>query len=292
MKHQQEQKAIHYLPLLLSILFIGTSGPLGRLIHISPVSIIFLRSLIGLALLVFILWFSRKSMTIHDRRKRNFIQLSGAFLAIHWILYFSALQLSSVALGMLSMFTYPVITVMLEPFYLKKKLKPLQIPVAVIALTGIYIMLPNFDIKDHDTLGIIMGVLSAFFYAWRNLLLKKHAEGEHGIVVITHQLIVVVLLSLPLLLFFPVSVSDLRTDWYYLLFLGVVTTAMGHSFFVKSLQHFSVSTVSILSNFTPVVGILLGIIFLNEKPSENIMIGGSLILITALIEVRLGMKKK
>lgn len=270
---------------MLSILFIGTSGPLGRMIHISPGPIIFFRSLIALILLFFIIWFSKKSFRLADTKKRKFLFLSGVLLAAHWITYFISLQLSTVAIAMLSMFVYPVITVMLEPFYLKKQFRLIQIPVALLALAGIYILMPAFDINNDNTLGILMGLLSAFFYAVRNLLLKKHATTEDGLVVILHQLLVVVILTIPFLFFQQVSFTTLKTEWYYLLFLGVVTTAMGHTFFVKSLNHFSVSTVSILSNFTPVVGILLGMAFLNETPSGNILLGGSLILITALLEV-------
>lgn len=287
----QQQPIRHYIPLLLSILFIGTSGPLGRLIHISPIPIIFFRSLIAFILLFLIIWFRKKSLRITDTKKRKFIFLSGVLLAAHWITYFISLQLSTVAIAMLSMFVYPVITVVLEPFYLKKQFRLIQIPVALLALAGIYIMMPSFDINNDNTLGILMGLLSAFFYAARNLLLKKHATAEDGLVVILHQLLVVVILTMPFLFFQQVSFTALKTEWYYLLFLGVVTTAMGHTFFVKSLNHFSVSTVSILSNFTPVVGILLGIVFLNETPSGNIILGGALILITALLEVWLSRRK-
>lgn len=254
-------------------------------------AIIFFRSLIAFLLLFLIIRVSKKSFQITDTKKRNFVFLSGVLLAAHWIAYFISLQLSSVALAMLSMFVYPVITVVLEPFYLKKRFRPIQIPVALLALAGIYILMPAFDINNDNTLGVLMGLLSAFFYAARNLLLKKHATTEDGLVVILHQLLVVVILTTPFLFFQQVSFTTLKTEWYYLLFLGIVTTAMGHTFFVKSLNYFSVSTVSILSNFTPVVGILLGIAFLNETPSGNILLGGSLILITAILEVWLSRRK-
>lgn len=282
----------HYLTLVLSVLCIGTSGPLGRLIHISPGVIICIRSLIAFLILFLLLKLSGKSIYINNRKTRNYILLSGVFLAAHWITYFYALQVSTVALAMLSMFTYPVITVLVEPFYVSKPFKFIQIPVAVIALIGIYIMLPDFDISNQHTLGILLGLLSAFLYAGRNLLLKKHATGENGLVVMCQQLLVVVVLTLPFFFFKAISIFEIKEFWYYLLFLGVITTAMGHSFFVKSLRHFSASTVGIISNFTPVVGIILGIIFLQESLSQNIVIGGSLILFTALLEVWIGIRKK
>lgn len=292
MNQQKKHSASHYSHLLLSILFIGTSGPLGRLIHLSPLGIIFFRSLIALGFLYILIRLLGKSYHIHDKKRKNYILISGIFLTAHWVTYFFSLQLSSVAIGMLSMFTYPVITVILEPFYLQQKFKPIQIPVAMIAFLGIYIMLPSFDISNNNTLGIMIGILSGFLYACRNLLLKKHAHDTDGMVVISHQLKVVSILTFPFLFFVPVSFTTITSNWYYLLFLGLVTTALGHTFYVKSLRHFSAATVSILSNFTPVVGIVLGIIFLQENPSGNILLGGSLILFTALLEVWMGMKNE
>jgi len=39
----------------------------------------------------------------------------------HWITYFYALKLSNVAIGMLSLFAYPIFTALLEPFFIKVK---------------------------------------------------------------------------------------------------------------------------------------------------------------------------
>jgi drug/metabolite transporter (DMT)-like permease len=53
---------------------------------------------------------------------------------------------------------------------------------------------------------------------------------------------------------------------------------------VHSLQFFSVSTASILSSVQPIFGIILAFIFLNEIPTWNTFVGGSLILATVVIE--------
>ena len=49
--------------------------------------------------------------------------VAGVFLGTHWVTYFYALQWSNVAIGMLSLFTFPVITACLEPLFLKTKFK-------------------------------------------------------------------------------------------------------------------------------------------------------------------------
>ena len=261
------------------------------MIRISPGAVICLRSVIAFVLLSVVIKITRVSLAI-DGPKQKYILLSGVFLAFHWTAYFYALQLSSVALGMLSMFTYPVITVILEPLYIKTKFKPVHILLSIIAFAGIYMLLPGFEISNHETLGIIVGTGSAFLYAIRNLILRKHATSVNGLVVIHRQLAVVILVTIPFLFFSSITMESVQTFSVPILLLGVFTTAMGHSFFVKSLQFFSASTVSILSNFTPVVGILLGIIFLNEHPTGNTLLGGLMIMLSAVIEIWLEQKRK
>ena len=80
--------------------------------------------------------------------------------------------------------------------------------------------------------------------------------------------------------------------WPYLLFLGIVSTAIGHSLFVKSLSKFNVTTASILCSIQPVYGVFLAYIFLNETPEKQTIFGGIIILSTVFIEAILDAKSK
>ena len=46
----------------------------------------------------------------------------GILLGIHWATFFHAMQVSSVAVGMLSLFSFPIITILLEPCFSKSRL--------------------------------------------------------------------------------------------------------------------------------------------------------------------------
>jgi drug/metabolite transporter (DMT)-like permease len=70
----------------------------------------------------------------------------------------------------------------------------------------------------------------------------------------------------------------------YLLFLGIVTTAIGHTLFLNSLTYFTVATASIMNSIQPIFGILLAFLFLKEIPPSSSLIGGGIILITVVIE--------
>ena len=117
----QRIQTINYIKLNLAILFISTSGVLGRFIELPIPITIGLRSLLGgIALYFFCKW---KGISFqvegHDRKT---IFYGGNFLGLHWITYFYALRLSNVAIGMLSLFTYPAITAILEPIFLRTKI--------------------------------------------------------------------------------------------------------------------------------------------------------------------------
>ena len=97
-----------------------------------------------------------------------------------------------------------------------------------------------------------------------------------------HQMIIVSVLLFPVLFFS--DFSNLESQLPLLLLVALLTTAIGHTMLVNSLQHFSVSTASIISSVQPIFGIIIAYIFVNEIPSFNTYIGGSLILLTVVIE--------
>jgi drug/metabolite transporter (DMT)-like permease len=97
-----------------------------------------------------------------------------------------------------------------------------------------------------------------------------------------YQFLFLIIVSAPFLRF--LDNSQTINFIPFLIVLGVFTTAIGHTLFVKSFKNFPVSTASIISTSQPVYGILFGLIFLNEIPNLNIIIGGCIIISTVVIE--------
>lgn len=89
---------------------------------------------------------------------------------------------------------------------------------------------------------------------------------------------------------FTMDSTNIQTQYPYIILLGLVTTAIGHSMFIGSFRYFSVSTASIIGSAQPVFGIVIALLFLNEKPEMNTYLGGALILATVVIESVLAKK--
>ncbi|MGX1928641.1 DMT family transporter [Flagellimonas sp. 2504JD4-2] len=274
----------HLVYLLLATLFISTSGALGKFIDLPVPVTNWWRSF--LALFVLYTFCRYKKIPYKLKSKKNIVPfvLSALFMAGHWITYFYALKFSNVAIGMLSLFTYPIITAFLEPLFIKTKFDPVYIVLGALALLGIYILAPKFDVESAMFQGIFLGLISALLYALRNIISKKLISEHHynATAIMLYQIGIVTIVLTPSLLF--MDTSNITTQYPYIILLAIITTAVGHTLLVNSLKHFTVSTASIISSVQPVLGIIIAFIFLKEIPSWNTFWGGMIILSTVIIE--------
>ena len=268
--------------LLLGTLFISTSGVLGKHIALAPELIILCRAFLAAIFIFIFCKFKKVDLEIKSKKDAISFLISGFLMGAHWVTYFYALKLSNVALGMLSIFTYPIITAFLEPLFTKQKLNLIHVLLAVLVFFGVFILIPEFSLENDEFKGILLGILSAFFYAVRNLVVKNQVKNYNGSMLMFYQMIVVTVFLIPIL--FYSNFTNVYSQIPLLILVALLTTAIGHTMLVNSLKNFSASTASIISSVQPIFGIIIAYIFINEIPSPNTFIGGSLIMLTVIIE--------
>ncbi|MEE3244819.1 MAG: DMT family transporter [Bacteroidota bacterium] len=277
------------LQLNLAMLLVSTSGVLGRAVTLLPVVTIGWRALLAVGFLFIFLKWKRISLKI-DREDRLKVILGGILMGIHWVAYFKALQLSNVAIGMLTIFTYPALTSILEPLLLKLPFQKIHLFLGLLVLAGIAFLIPDLDFENEYTQAVAFGLGSALAYALRNILMKKQVEKYHGSLLMTYQALIVGITLIPLS--FQTSVEALQENLVWLLALALLTTALGHTLFLLTFRHFSITTASIISSVQPVYGIALGILLLGEMPQWSTIIGGVLIISAVIIESLCNVKPK
>ncbi|WP_038263326.1 DMT family transporter [Zhouia amylolytica] len=271
----------HILELNFAVLCISTSGTLGKYISLPPEQIILFRSIMAV-IFIYIYCRLRKYDFKISGLDFKMVLICGVFFGIHWVTYFYALKLSTVAIGMLSIYTYPVITSFLEPVILKTGFQKSHLGLAVLVLTGVYFLVPEVSFKNDHFIAVVVGIISALFYAIRNILMKPKVARYDGSVLMFYQLLVIVVMLSPLLLFS--DFLQVKTQLLPIAFLALITTTVGHTLLLMSFKHFSATTASIMSSVQPIYGILLGMLFLNEIPELHTIIGGLLILSAVFIE--------
>ncbi|MTE26965.1 DMT family transporter [Winogradskyella ouciana] len=272
----------HLLWLTIATILISTSGALGKFIDMPTPVIIWWRSALAAVFLFIFCLYKKINLKIYGHKDRWTFILAAVFMGAHWITYFYALKLSNVAIGMLSLFTFPVITAILEPLFSKVKFDPIHIVLGFFVLLGIYILAPEFNLKNTHLQGVLFGLLSAVCYSIRILILKKHVKQYNGTMLMFYQVALLSIILLPALYY--METSNIKTQYPYVILLALLTTAIGHTLFVNSLKYFKASTASIISSTQPVFGIIIAFFFLNEIPTIHTFVGGALILATVVIE--------
>lgn len=205
-------------------------------------------------------------------------------MGLHWVTYFYSLQWSNVAVGMLSLFTFPVITACLEPLFFRTPFRMSHLALGGLTLIGIYFLIPSAELMQGHGKAVAVGLFSALCYALRNLLLKQSMQRANGSQLMLSQVVIIALCFVPF-----VSIENIKlslTVGWALLFLALFTTVIGHSLFLYSLKHFSVTTASIVACIQPLYGIVLAYLFLDEVPHWGIWVGGTLIVLAVFVEAR------
>lgn len=268
--------------LLLASFFISTSGVLGKHIAMPSEVIIWFRSILAMVFLFIFCRYKKINLTIKAAKDYKTFIVGGILMAAHWVTYFYALKLSNVAIGILTLYTFPIIIALLEPLFFKIKFNPIYILLGFMVLLGLYILTPEFDLESSQLKGVLFGVFSAFCYAIRILIMKKHVANYNGTMLMFYQTVIITILLVPVLFF--MDLSGLESQLPYILLLALITTAIGHSLMLHSLKFFSAATASIISSLQPIFGIGLAYLFLEEIPTVNTFWGGSIILATVIIE--------
>jgi drug/metabolite transporter (DMT)-like permease len=271
----------HIFELNVAMLLISTSGALGKYIDMPVPLTIAYRALFG-GIFIFIFCKFKKYEFNLKKKDYKIILASGILMGLHWITYFYALKLSNVAIGMLSLFTYPVITALLEPIIRKTKFEKIHLVLGILILIGIYFLVPDFNFENNNTKAVILGTISAVCYSLRNIIVKLNIGSNNGSILMLYQLIVIVVCLSPFFLLLDSSniVNQLPAN----LTLALITTAIGHTMFLYSFKYFSTTSVSIISSTQPIYGIIIGMIFLKEYPEMGAITGGILILTSVFIE--------
>ncbi len=266
----------------LAVLLFGGTALFSRLIPLSALDITLLRCVIAAIVLALLVKLSRQRLRLLRGKDYLVALLLGVIVSLHWVTYFAAMQLSSVAIGMIAFFTYPVMTVLVEPWFTGSRLHLRDLISGLAVLLGVILLIPEPSLGNDVTLGILVGIVSAILFTARNLLHKRHFTAYSGQQAMFYQTAVAVLVLTP---WHSLNAGDISNQtWGLLLLLGVVFTAAPHALFTSALRYLSAKTVGLVSCLQPFYGAMLAWLLLDESLTLTTAIGGTLVVATALFE--------
>jgi drug/metabolite transporter (DMT)-like permease len=264
------------LEIHIAVILFGLSGLFGKLLTLPPLVIVFGRTFFAFLTLSIILAGFKIPFRVKSRRDFFVLILLGIILAVHWITFFHSIQISTVAVGLLTFSTFPIFVTFMEPVFFKEKFRLFDILTAGSVVFGLLLVIPSFDFQNNITLGAFWGTLSGFTFAVLSILNRKYVSTYPPILMVCCQNGMATLILLPFL-FFENWVFQ-PADYVLLPILGIFCTALAHVLFIKSLVHIKTQLASITACLEPVYGIIFALFLLGEIPDARTILGGGIML--------------
>lgn len=264
------------LEIHMAVLLFGLAGLFAKWVDQPAIIIVLGRVFFASIFLAVLLLVRKEKIRLNKRRDYVYLALMGVVLAIHWGTFFQAIQVSTVAIGLLTFSTFPVFVTFMEPYFFNEKIRRVDVIVALVTFTGVALVIPSLELGNNMTQGAIWGVISGFTFAILSILNRKYVADYSSWVIAFYQDATAVFVLIPFL--FIIQPSFTAHDILLLGLLGVVFTGIAHSLFIGGLAHVKAQTASIIASLEPVYGIITAVIFLGEIPTLKVVMGGVIIL--------------
>lgn len=265
----------------LGIIGIGTSGPLIAMSTMPVLTLIFWRNLGGsLVTLPFALRHQR------DRAGVKWAVAAGVVLALHFVGFFLAMRMTTVAAG--------TALVALQPIFaaLFVKLSGGHIPSKawlgmIVSFAGVLLVVGvDLQISLKSFLGDLAALISAALAAAYMIAGSKAQRTLETTTYTTICYFICSMTALPMALIAGNEIFSFSAkEWWILLGLILGAQLLGHSMFNSALKRVSPAVVSLIVFFEVPVSAVLAAWWLDQRPPVGIIPGIALILIGCILVV-------
>ena len=264
----------------IATVLLGFVGITVQSISADSFTIVAGRGLFEFLAIVAIFILQKKSIRLQN--KQQYLQLGflGLLQAFQWLTFFIAIKESTVAIALVSLFTFPFFTALLEPTIMKEKFRTASILLSFAIIPGVLLLVPNFSMQSPELIGIFWGVISALLVALIFIFSRKWIIYSDALLISFYKSSISMILFLPVFFLTP-SVLSLR-DTGLLALLGILFTALPYLLVTIALREIKSAVVTRIISFEPVYGILLAVFFLSEIPDLQTLLGAAIILSVAL----------
>ncbi|MBG6234543.1 drug/metabolite transporter (DMT)-like permease [Pedobacter sp. CAN_A7] len=243
----------------------GFTGILGALISIDAVQMVWYRVLIATASLFLYFIFTKTSLKV---TRKQFLQyfFTGSIVALHWVLFFHAIKVSTVSVTLVCLSSFTLFTAILEPLIKKQAVEKADVFIGMVIILGIYLI---FKFESQYTLGIIFGLSAALASSLFSIINSTFIQKSEAIIIGFYEM-AGAFFWVTLYRIFDQSLATERfnlslMDWVCLIILGTVCTALAYVAGVSVMRTLSAFRVALITNLEPVYGIILAFLFFGKQ---------------------------
>ncbi len=255
--------------------------------EIGPITLVAFRVLFGLLFGVVVIYIQRIQWPRTRKEWTPLLILSIANIAIPFFLISWGEQAIDSAVASILNATTPLFTILVAHFLLQDdKMTAPKVLGLLMGFGGVVILMS----KDIGTsLGSVLGqfaiVLASAFYAGGAVYARRTTQDLPGIMRSAGPLLPATVLMW-LMMFAvesPVEFPQLGITWIALLFLGVLGSGLAFVMSYYLLHEIGPTRTSMVTYLFPLGGVILGVLFLNEELSWQLVVGAVLIVLSLVV---------
>ncbi len=190
------------------------------------------------------------------------------------ITFVTATKLTTAANAIFLQYTAPAYVLLLSPFVLRERLRPIDLACVILSLLGLSLFFVD-KVEPGQTLGNILGIVSGIFFAL-NIVLLRRDQGD-ALASMTLGNLVAAAVTLPFALgSLPALLTPLGAG--VLLYLGIVQLGLAYWLFARGVRLVPAAEASIISMLEPIFNPIWVLLFWGERPGPWAVAGGVVVI--------------
>jgi drug/metabolite transporter (DMT)-like permease len=260
--------------------FIATKN---ALVEVRPAVIVFIRQLLGILFLAFVIIKQKKSFAV-DLRKEKWIFALAAIACFHLWIQVTGLQWTTASNTGWIIGITPVFIVIMGLLFFKEKITSTQTIGIVISFLGLLFLVSKGDFSSLDFIkekGDLLIITSSITWSAYSIASKK-ATLTLSPVLTTFYLFVIVAIIIAPFTINQQNISDVvnlsANGWGAILFLGIFCSGVAYTLWAQALSEMDASRVGVFLYLEPFVTFFGSWLLLNEQITFIMLLSGLIII--------------
>ena len=255
--------------------------------EVGPITLVAFRTLFGLLFGVAVILIQRVPLPRTFKEWSPVLLLGITNVAIPFFLISWGEQSIDSAVAAILDATVPLFTILIAHYLLRDdKMTWPKVTGLLIGFAGVVILMSkDIGASFGSIRGQLAVVLACAFYAGSNVYARKTTEDTPGILRSVGPLVAsTAVMWLATFLFEnPVKIPHLGITWLALLFLGIIGSGFAFILLYYLIHEIGPTRATMVTYLFPLGGVILGVVFLNEKLSWQLLVGAVLIIFSLVV---------
>ncbi len=209
------------------------------------------------------------------------IVLLGVVLTAHWLLFFVALNLTTVAVALAIVYIGPVLTAVLAGPVLHEQVSKQAVVGLAMAVVGMLLVVrPG---AGATVAGVAAAMVSGVLFTAVMLIGKPLVNDVGGLAIATWELVVASIILAP---FTIQAVRESSEFWPQFMILGALFTGLAGVVYWTAMSRLPVAVVSVILYLEPASAVVWAALFLGEQPGPLTWVGVVLVVVAGTVATR------